>query len=381
MNFQYHLPTKVIFGRGSLSKLSKLLEEYGNKGGIVLIVSGRSAVRKHGYLNQVEEYFKKAGWKTIIFDKISPNPKSDEVNKAIRKIRKNDGKTACDLIVGLGGGSAIDAAKAISAGLNYSSIEKIIGKTINDQNLVPVIAIPTTAGSGAEVTKGAIITDTKKKIKSGIRGEALFPKVAIVDPELTLTLPPKITAQTGFDALTHAIESYVARKANIITDMYAEKSIELIAHNLERAIKNGKDIEAREKMSLAALLGGINVANASSCLPHRLQQAFGSVVDSPHGAGLAAVYPSWIRHAYPYAKKKIDNIAKIFGCSNCEEAIVKFIKRINLVDCRLKDLGAKKTQIKQFIDKVSGNLENDPIPLETIKKKELIRKIYEESFD
>lgn len=376
MNFQYHLTTKIVFGRGKLSQLSELLPEYMDKG-TALIVSGKNAARKHGYLAQIEKYSKKAGWKTIVFDKISPNPKSDEINKAIKKIRKKDGKIVCDLIIGLGGGSAIDAAKAISAGLYYDSIEEIIGKTV-DQAYLPVIAIPLTAGSGAEVTKGAIITDTKIKIKSGIRGEALFPKVAIVDPELTLSLPPKVTAETGFDALTHAIESYVAGKASVTTDMYAEKAIELIAYNLERAIKDGSDIEARERMSLAALLGGMNIANASSCLPHRLQQAMGSVIDCSHGGGLAAVYPSWIRHAYPYAKEKFDNIAKIFGHTDCEEAIVEFMKRIK-VDYRVKDFGAQKKQIKQFVSKVSGNLENDPMPLEMIDKK-LMKKIYEESF-
>jgi alcohol dehydrogenase len=235
-----------------------------------------------------------------------------------------------------------------------------------------------TAGSGAEVTKGAIITDTKAKLKTGIRGEVLFPKVAIVDPELTLTMPPKVTAETGFDALTHAIESYVAKKASTITDVYSEKAIELIANNLERAIKDGSDIEAREKMSFASLLSGANIANASSCLPHRLQQALGSVVECSHGGGLAMVYPSWIRHAYPYAKEKFDNIAKMFGQTDCEKAIIDLIKRVN-IDPRLRDLGVQKNQIQEFVDKVNGNLSNDPMPLEMIDKK-LIKKIYEESF-
>lgn len=376
MKLQYYLPTKIVFGRGSISRLSELLLEYSDKD-TVLIVSGKNAAKKHGYLDRIGGYSEKAGWNTLVFDEVSPNPKSKEINKAIKKIRKKDGKIICDLIIGLGGGSAIDAAKAISAGLYYNSIEEIIGKTVTQARL-PVIAIPMTAGSGAEVTQGAIITDTKIKLKSGIRGTALFPKVAIVDPELMLTLPTKVTAETGFDALTHAIESYVAKKANIITDLYAEKAIKLIAYNLERTIKDGSDIDARERMSLAALFGGMNIANASSCLPHRLQQAMGSIVDCSHGGGLAAVYPSWVRHAYPYAKEKFDNIAKILGNDDFEKGLIDFMKRIG-VDYKLKDLGIQKKQIKKFVNKVSGNLENDPMPLEIIDKK-LMTKIYEDSF-
>lgn len=383
MNFQYHLPTKIIFGRGKLSQLSELLMDYGEKGDTALIVSGKSTARRYGFLDKVDGYFRDAGWRTIIFDKVSPNPKSDELNEAIKTIKGKDGKINCNLIVGLGGGSAIDAAKAIKVGVHYDFVEKIIGKTVNLDypNPIPVIAIPTTAGSGAEVTKGAIIIDTRRNLKSGIRGEVLFPEVALVDPELTLTLPPKVTAETGFDALTHAIESYVAKKANAITDQYSEKAIKLIADNLERAVNHGQDIDAREKMSLASLLGGINIANASSCLPHRLQQAFGSIIDSSHGAGLAAVYPAWLRCAYPYAKEKFNRIATIFGDDNCEEAIVNFIKKIG-VDYRLDDFGAQKSQIYQFVGKVEGNLTNDPMPSELIEKKGkyLIRKIYEESF-
>jgi len=370
MNFEYLAPTQIIFGRGKLDLLGNIAEQYGN---IALVVCGKTSMQKYGYLDRAIKTLKEAGLETFVFDEVSPNPKSDEINRAINMVRKN----SCNLIIGLGGGSSIDAAKAISVGICYGSIEDIIGKTLEENpNSLPVISIPTTAGSGAEVTKGTIITDVQRKFKSGIRGKDIFSKAAIVDPELTFSLPKKITAETGFDALTHAIESYVARKANPVTDIYAENAIEIIANNLEKAMENERDFEAREKMSFAALIGGLNIGNASSCLPHRLQQAMGSVLEVSHGIGLASVYPAWLKYAYSYAKVKFDKIASIFEGESCEKSIIDFMKKIG-VYCKLRDLGTKRGHIDKFLERISGNLTNDPI--EKINK-ELIKRIYIESF-
>jgi len=366
MNFEFNLHTRIVFGKGTLNQVGKIAKNYGSS---VLVITGSTAMKTQGYSEKLLSSLNREDVKAIIFNGVSPNPKAEEVNNAIDLVRKEN----INLIIGLGGGSAIDVAKATSVGINYSLIEEIIGKEINPDNYIPIIAIPTTAGSGAEVTKGAIITDPKRKIKLGIRGSCLAPKVAIVDPELTYTLPRKVAAETGFDALTHAIEPYITKKANYITDILAEKSINLISEYLETALIG--DIDSREKMSLAALYGGINVLNASSCLPHRLQQAMGSVIEISHGAGLAAVYPSWLKIVSPYSQEKIRNIENIF-IKKGYKGIFGFMERIG-VNYRLRDLGIKKEQIPQFVEKVEGNLENDPIP--NINK-DLINRIYQESY-
>lgn len=370
MGFEYLVPTKIVFGNRRLQNIGEISKIYGKR---ALIITGKSAMKEQGYLERVINSLNDSGIESRAFNKISPNPKSNEIDKALELVKNY----SPDLLIGLGGGSAIDAAKAISIGIDYDSIDQVIGKNLPiTHNHIPVIAIPTTAGSGAEVTKGAIITDIKKGFKSGIRGECLFPKIALIDPELTLSLPKKITIQTGFDALTHSIESYIAKKSNPITDMYAERALGLIANNLQDAINHPESVHARKNMSYASLLGGMNIANASSCLPHRLQQAMGSVIEISHGQGLAAVYPKWLEIEQHYSKKKFKKIAEIFHKSTGVQGITDFMKEIG-VYCKISQFTKDKKDIDKFLDKVSGNVTNDPI--ENIDKN-LMKEIYEKSF-
>ncbi len=369
MNFEFLSPVQIVFGNGRINELGKIAKQYGKH---PLIISGRSALKKTGTLDKILQNLKEEGVECKLFRGVSPEPKSNEINEAVDIARRN----SCDLVIGLGGGSAIDVAKAVSVGVNYSSIEEIIGKTIEiNPNSLPIITIPTTSGSGAEVTKGAIITDTTKKFKSGIRGVDLFPKLALVDPELTYSLPKRITIETGFDALTHAVETYISTKASPLTDLYAEEAMKLIREYLPKAISKNK--EAREKMSLAALIGGINIANTGTCLVHRLQQAMGSIIEVSHGRGLAAIYPAWIKRVSVYRKEKFERISEIFGYQKKEsyKPILGFMEKIG-VGCNLGELNVKYPDINIFLEKISGDLKNDPIP--EIDEK-LIRGIYEES--
>ena len=285
-------------------------------------------------------------------------------------------KKKIDFVIGLGGGSAIDAAKAIAVGNNFSKINNLIGKTITVKGkYLPIVAIPTTSGTGSEVTKGAIITDIDKNFKSGIRGNFLFPKVAIVDPMFSLTLPKEVLAETGFDAFTHLFESYCAKKANKITENFSELGLSILIKNLPLSLKNSKNLKAKEYVSYAALLGGINVANASTCLPHRLQQAMGSVkeVSHPHARGLACVYPAWLKEEYKFSKSKIDKIKKKINIrSKKYNFIIDFMDKIK-VNNRLSDFGVRDSHIGTFIKNISGNLDNDPIA--NISNK-LIKEVY-----
>jgi alcohol dehydrogenase class IV len=372
MQFDSLTPTRIAFGPGRLDELGKLTRPHGQR---ALVICGRTAMRRHGILDRAVRSLEASGVGAVVFDGVSPNPRSDELDTAVARSRRE----ACDVVVGLGGGSALDAAKAIAVGVTAPSIGPLVGRAIpRTRGALPIVAVPTTAGTGSEVTSGAIVLDVARRFKSGIRGEDLFPRCALIDSELTATMPTPVLAETGFDALTHAIESYVARRASPITRAFSELAIALIAEHLPRAVRGESSPAVREAMSLAALLGGLNVAAASTCLPHRLQQAMGSVVEVPasHGRGLACLYPAWLRRIHPLATEPLSRVAGLLGGPPGPDAIVAFLERVG-VRAPLDALGYRREHLPAFLENISGNLENDPLAQGGTP---LIRAIYEESF-
>ncbi|SDK21120.1 alcohol dehydrogenase [Actinopolyspora mzabensis] len=372
MKLDHFTPTRVVFGAGRLREVGQLTREHGSR---ALIVCGRRAARQHGMLHVVRSSLGEAGLAVTVFDEVSPDPRADEVDQAVAVAHRE----GCDVLVGLGGGSAIDAAKAAAVGFVHGPAGALLGTTVAaTDDLLPVVAVPTTAGSGAEVTKGAIITDTDRGLKTGIRGEALFPAAALIDPDLLRSVPHQVLVETGFDAFAHAVESYLARRSNPLSDLLAERCLELISGSLPRLVRGERDAELRETMALAALFGGLNVATASTCLPHRLQQAMGAIPKAAvsHGRGLALVYPAWLRHAYPHASRRMDNIAELLGRGGeGPDAIVEMLDRIGL-RARLTTAGVSEDDLPILVGSVTGNTDNDPIPGVT---GDLIGRIYEES--
>jgi len=364
-SFELSIPTKVIFGCGSIKAIGKAASYWGCKS---LLVTGRSAMRRTGLLEEVVNSMRAANMETVVYDNITPNPRATEVDEGAN-IAMDKG---CQVIIGLGGGSAIDAAKliAVAAGHNVSIKEYIGNQTPSSALTSPIIAIPTTSGTGAEVTKGAIITDLQRKIKTGVRGENLLPKVAIIDPELTLSVPGDITAETGFDVLCHAIETYVSTKSQPITDMFAEKTIEVVVKNLPKILLNGKDLESRANMSYASMLMGFNLINSRTCLPHRLQYPVGAHTDTSHAKGLAALLPIWIEKTCLHSPEKFARIAQLMGeaisflteqeaAGKSSDAVRKFLSIINL-NVRLRDLGIHFKESLELASEVTGDLGSNP---------------------
>jgi alcohol dehydrogenase class IV len=369
--FEYLTPTRIVFGAGSLDRAGECARELG---GQALIVCGRGAMRSSGVLDRLTALLRERGLAVSVFDGVSPDPKASEVDAALALARQR----SCDLLVGLGGGSALDAAKAASVAFDRDSVAELVGKTLpRSPRALPVLAIPTTAGSGAEVTRGAIVTDTERGLKSGIRGDDVFPRIALVDPELTATVPPPVAAETGFDALTHAVETYVARKASPLSEALSEDAARRLGEALPRLAAGRPDAATRAQLSYAALLGGLTVATASTCLPHRLQQAMGSVPRLPvsHGRGLAAVYPAWIERAYPYAPARFDRLGALLGAEGFASAIERLLAELELDD-DLGRLGFGEADIEACMGGISGNVDNDPI--DGIEPA-LLREIYEDS--
>ena len=279
---------RIVFGSGSLARLGPMAAEMGST---ALVVTNAGPAGVGGATDAVTEALVESGVNCALF--VQPGePTVDDVDAALETARQGE----CDMVVGLGGGSAIDCAKAVAAlmtnggaALDYM---EVIGKGLKVQRqAAPWIAVPTTAGTGAEVTKNAVIACPQRNFKASIRGEQLLARAAVVDPKLGLAVPPGVTACSGMDALCQLIESYTSSGAQPVTDALAAEGIGRAARSLTRAVGNGSDLPAREDMALAALLSGITLTNAGLGAVHGFAAPLGANFRVPHGAVCAALLP------------------------------------------------------------------------------------------
>jgi alcohol dehydrogenase class IV len=351
------LPTRVVFGRGRLGQLGSLVAEYGDR---ALLVCGHGAMRRHGVLDVVVDLLGDKGIAVTVFDGVTANPTAGEADRAAM-LAVDQG---CDVVVGLGGGSVIDAAKAAAVGVERGPVGPLVGTTLEPSvGALPVVAVPTTAGSGSEVTRGATITDVTRRLKAGIRGPDLFPRVAVIDPALLGTVSPAVAAESGFDALAHAVEGLVARQATPVTMALALRAVELAAAHLPRAAAGDRSTEVQDGMALAALLGGWNVAASGTCLPHRMQQAMSAVDNGaavPHGRGLAVLYPAWLVCAEPYAAQQFETAARALGGPDIHVAVDRLLRVCGLAG-GLRGWNFTVADVAVMTAGVVGDLGNDPI--------------------
>ena len=265
----------------------------------MIVISKGKSTRSYGYLARTEEQFKLAGIETVVFDKVEPNPLKSTVMAGGSFAKEN----SCDFIVALGGGSCIDAAKAIavmaSNGGDYWDYvfgETGKGKAMEHKPL-PVRAITTTAGTGSETDPWAVVTHEENHERIGLGNDDMFPVLAVVDPELMTSVPPKFTAYQGFDALFHSVEGYVSKVANLMSDMYAITAIENVSRNLAKAVKDGKDIDAREKVAFGNTLSGVVETVGLCTSQHSLEHAMSAFhQELPHGAGLIMNRKAYFTH-------------------------------------------------------------------------------------
>lgn len=363
--FDFRLDTQIHFGTDILDEAVRK-ESRWIRGNILVVTTGRSLV-KYGHLDQVRTCLRQAEGVTgvFVYDGVSANPRLEEVMEAIRLGRE----VKADAVVGFGGGSALDAAKAAAVGIpNASTLEQMEEYLLRgkepESNTLPIIAIPTTAGTGSELSRGAILSSARHHIKSGIRGTHILPKSAIVDARFTLSVPHKATMETGFDVLAHAIESYVSVKANMFSEMLSEQAVKLVGENLRILNKNLDDIDAREKMSYASMIMGINLANVGTCLPHRMQYPIGAQTDTSHAAGLAALYPAWMEYEYEVNRAKIEKVMLWLGLEPEKGGVGQQIRRFQQelgIEYSLRGLGIQKDEVQALAAKVTGNMASDKL--------------------
>jgi alcohol dehydrogenase class IV len=303
----FNLNTKIIFG---LESLQELPAEGRALGGKVLVVTGKNAMRQSGTLQQVEILLRGSGFRVYEFTEVEPEPSLDTVRKGLELARSNE----VDWVVGLGGGSAMDTAKVI-AGL--FSVDQDVDYYFNGAPIgvpgLPLVTIPTTAGSGAEVTFNAVVSDLQQKVKKSIRDPLLTARVTIVDPKLTLSLPYNATVYSGMDALVQAIEAYTSKGANPLTDIYAYSAIERISANILKVFNDGANIQARTEMALGSLMAGIALANARLGVVHGLAHSIGIRTGKPHGLVCAVLLVPAMRFNLQVCYEKYAKVASALG--------------------------------------------------------------------
>jgi alcohol dehydrogenase len=358
---------RILFGPGSIERLGS--EAQLLKAKKILIITDQGVIQA-GLLEGVEKSLQSVNLPFVIFDGVEPDPRIEVVEKSVEKAKKE----GIDLIIGFGGGSSLDIAKVTSIMItNTGKIDSFFGVDLVPNPGVPVILIPTTAGTGSEVTPIAILSDTKEKLKKGIVSPTLFPEVAILDPKLTIGLPSSVTAFTGMDALTHAIESYYSINATDLSDLLAFRAMELLSKNLRMAYAHGENLAARSCVLEGSLLAGIAFANAGVGAVHAFAYPLGGEFHLAHGLTNTLMLPYVMRYNILGCPSKFAQMAKAFGekVEGISELIgaeiaVRFIERLSddiRVPRRLRDVGIPEDAIPRLAEaamKVTRLLANNP---------------------
>ena len=304
--YQFKAPSVIVNGPGAAKEVGNFAKGLGKK---ALIVTDAN-LEKIGLPKEVIKSLEIAGVPFALFSKVVIEPTQGGVEEGLKACQE----AGADFLIAVGGGSCMDTAKAIGAlATNTGKINDFMGANKIPKPAAPLIAIPTTAGTGSEVTPFTIITDTAKDVKMLIASPNILPRVALVDPLMTLTMPQDITAATGLDALTHAIEAYVSVKAQPVTDTLALQAIRLIAANLRQAWSNGDNLEARTNMLIGSLHAGLAFANSSVALVHGMARPIGAYFHAPHGVSNAALLPTVIEFSILGDPKKYGDIAEALG--------------------------------------------------------------------
>mgnify|MGYP001040885275 CR=1 FL=1 len=371
MQFEFATAGRIFFGTGTLNKLGDLLPQLGSRG---FILAGSGSVP----LGPLFEIFDRSNVHIEPF-RVSGEPDVRTIQRGVESARAAN----CDFVVGFGGGSVIDSAKAIAALMtnpgDLMDYLEVIGRGQKIQNSpLPIAALPTTAGTGSEVTRNAVIASPEHHVKVSMRSPMMIPDVAIIDPELTITMPPGITASTGMDALTQVIEAYVSNRANAMTDIIAREGIKHGARSLLAAYRDGSDLSAREDMALCSLFGGLALANGGLGAVHGFAGPIGGMFNAPHGAICASLLPPVMRHNVMILEKqksvgdfthRYQEIASILtggreaSISDGVKWLEKLAEHLNIPG--LGAMGISPSDFDQIIAKakVSSSMQKNPVNL------------------
>ncbi len=365
-SFPFVLPGRIQFGPGVSQTVGQEAAALGHR---ALLVTD-PGVAGAGLVEPIQGELERAGLECAVFAEVEANPRIATVERAAAFAKEQ----GAEIVVALGGGSVIDTAKIVCAiathgggVLDYEGYDLIPGP------VTPLIALPTTSGTGSEVTFWAVATDVSRNYKLAVSSVLLAPSLALVDPLLTVSLPPAVTAGTGFDALSHAVEAYTARCSNPVSDALALYAIELVGLNLEQAVRDGADVEARCGMSLASLTAGISFGNADTSAAHAMGEALGGLFDTPHGLACAASLPYMTRFNLPAVPEKTARIGQALGLPTAGlpvqeaaeatvEGLIELGKRVGVPSIR--SFGATEGDIPKLVSIAMLNVGNADNPVD-----------------
>ena len=383
-----YIPTKALFGAGELNNLHK--QALPGRRAMLVISNGKST-RENGYLARTEAQLAKAGVEYFVFDKVEANPLKPTVMEGGAFAREH----GCDFVVALGGGSVMDASKAIALmATNGGDLWDYVqsgagGRKTPEHDPLPIVAITTTAGTGSETDSGGVITNPETHEKTGIVSEKFFPVIAIVDPELMTSVPPKFTAYQGFDALFHSTEGYISNKANLMSDMVAITAIENVGRSLAATVRDGKDLDARAKVAFGNYLSGIQMCVGCCTSEHSLEHAMSAYhQELPHGAGLImislAYYEFFIKKGV--APERFVRMAQAMGMTDASKpedfltALANLQRECGVDGLKMSDYGITPDEFekmaKNAMDSMCWLFVNDRVELSVEDCVEIYTKSY-----
>jgi len=368
MAYEFSLPGRTIIGDNALEDSEKVIKSFGKK---AFIVSGK-IVTKMGIVKILTNCLTQWGISFELFNDITGEPTDTMIENGVEAYKNAE----CDFCIAIGGGSPLDSGKAIVAMTKLEgAICDYMGATM-DGDFPPLVLIPTTAGTGSEATKFTIITDSKKNIKMLLKGEALLPDLAVIDSKFSMTAPKSVTAATGMDALTHAVEAYTSRKANPLSDTYALSAIKRIFTYLPVAYKNGEDKRAREEMALAAFEAGACINNSSVTIVHGMSRPIGAMFNVSHGISNAMLIKECLSYVLDGSYERFAQIGRAINAADDKksdkEAAEAFLEKLTMI-CKiceiptLKEYGINKEDFDVVVDKMAQDAMNSGSPSNTIK--------------
>ncbi|WP_053217008.1 iron-containing alcohol dehydrogenase [Virgibacillus senegalensis] len=382
----FQMPQTINYGRGAFEKLGKEAARSGTK---ALIISDK-VMDGLGYVREGQENLSIEHVESVVYLGVESEPTDSYVEEALTLFKAE----YCDIVISIGGGSCIDTAKAVAVlATNEGYIGEYMGnRKVADCAPIAHIAVPTTAGTGSEATDVTVITNTSNDVKMMIKQPAFMPAAAIVDPLLTLSSPAHVTAATGVDALSHAIEAFLSKRSHPMTDMIAKNAMKLIMENIRTAYSHPDNLDAREAMSIGALQGGIAFTNSSVCLVHGMSRPIGALFHVPHGYSNAMLLPAVLEFSQKYALKRLAVVGRIFSPeaaklsdNEAAELAVLSVKKLcgDLSIPNLKDWGLNEQEFETAISKMaddalaSGSPANNP----RVPTKQEIEALYHVCFD
>lgn len=371
--FTYHLPTKIFFGEGSLNRVGTEAAELGNR---CLFVTGRSFARMSGHLASIVRQLSESGLETTIFDQVEPNPSLETTYRGAA-LAKREG---CDVVAALGGGSAIDAAKAMALlALSEATLEEYFAPNEVNTPALPLIAIPTTCGTGSEVTRYAVLSDLVNRKKKVIFGIPLLPKVALLDPTLLKSLSKELVAYTAFDALSHSFEALLSKSSSMMSDLFARESITRVLKSLEPAYEGNP--EHRGELLYGSMLAGMAINSTGTVIVHGMGYYLTNYHNVHHGLANAMLLTHALRFEGELISEKLDKVLDDLSLQNLQslfETVERIAVRVGIPNS-ISELGVDESELDLMVSDAMSytrNLENNPVAISDAEVRELYKKAF-----